>query len=30
MNPLHFMWIIPLCTSFGFVLGAVMAASKGV
>lgn len=28
MNPLHLMWIIPLCTSFGFVLGAVMAVGK--
>ena len=25
MNPLHLMWIIPLCTSFGYALGAVMA-----
>lgn len=24
---LHLLWIIPLCTFFGFVLGAVMAES---
>ena len=25
MNPLHLLWIIPLSTMFGYVLGAIMA-----
>ena len=28
MNPVHLMWIVPLCVSFGYVLGAVMAAGR--
>lgn len=28
ISAFHLIWIIPLCTIFGFVLGAVMAVGK--
>lgn len=28
MSALHLIWIIPLCTVFGYMLGAVMAVGK--